>query len=135
MRSSTFISMVAAFAGAAVASPVTRAADYGSWNVTVSGSSAASGYRWEEVTFTYSLTNTTSSCDWLYDPTVHAEKTTCDDPTLSYTWSDFSKSSITVHQTVNDVALSGSAAISVATGLYGSGRGWAGNTIVEASPA
>ncbi|KAF7530430.1 hypothetical protein G7054_g9597 [Neopestalotiopsis clavispora] len=55
--------------------------DYGYWNVNVSSSNAASGYRFGDVYAEYSgASGNISHFSWLYDPSVRATTTTTDNP-------------------------------------------------------
>ena len=59
--------------------------DYGYWDITFTSSSAASGYRWEDVYANDSrAAGTTIHCHQLYNVTVGVTTRTCDDTSFGY---------------------------------------------------
>lgn len=66
------------------------AADYGFWNVNVTSSNAASGYRWGDVYAEYSGSpGAISHFSWLYDPSVRTTTTTTDNPLFNSSIVDY----------------------------------------------
>ena len=73
-------------------------APYGTWNLSVSGGFAASGFRWQDMLaeFTYSehigavvIPTITSECNWFYDPRIlgyNPPPGTCNDTSFGYDW-------------------------------------------------
>ncbi|KAH6849629.1 hypothetical protein B0I37DRAFT_369469 [Chaetomium sp. MPI-CAGE-AT-0009] len=58
---------------------------YGYWDLTFSGGNAASRYRWENLSATYSGTpEVVVTCKELYDPTSDETAKSCDDSSFRY---------------------------------------------------
>ncbi|ETS78177.1 hypothetical protein PFICI_10239 [Pestalotiopsis fici W106-1] len=114
--------------------------DYGYWNVNVTSSSAASGYRYGDVYAEYSgAQGNISHFSWLYDPSVRATTTTTDNPLFNSSIVDGQGDhTINIEQTVeiqaSNVTLVGSGALTMKCGLGGAGRGCAGSLTIVASP-
>ncbi|CCC10435.1 hypothetical protein SMACR_07987 [Sordaria macrospora] len=127
-------------------------APYGTWNLSVSGGFAASGFRWQDMLaeFTYSehigavvIPTITSECNWFYDPRIpgyNPPPGTCNDTSFGYDWPNGGTgvTNITLHQTVKDpedgtkaVAVTGTSQIEYRCGLN-AGRTCAASVVVEA---
>lgn len=66
------------------------ATDYGFWNVNVTSSNAASGYRFGDVYAEYSgAPGAISHFSWLYDPTVQTTTTKTDNPLFNSSIVDY----------------------------------------------
>jgi hypothetical protein len=58
---------------------------YGYWNLSFARGNAASGYRWEDLSATYSGTpDVVVTCKRLYDPNSDETTKSCDDPGFWY---------------------------------------------------
>lgn len=63
----------------------TTDSQYGYWDLTYSRGNAASGYRWENLSATYSGTpEVVVACKQLYDPSSDEMTKSCDDPGFWY---------------------------------------------------
>ncbi|KAI4594111.1 hypothetical protein KJ359_008653 [Pestalotiopsis sp. 9143b] len=117
------------------------ATDYGFWNVNVTSSNAASGYRFGDVYAEYSgAPGAISHFSWLYDPTVQTTTTKTDNPLFNSSIVDYQGDRpIAISQTVqidaSNVTLVGNGTVTMKCGLGGNGRGCAGNLTITASPA
>lgn len=87
MRGLIYLSLSAAWHGAMLALPATAqqlTTDSGSWNLNVTSSSAASGYRYGDVYAEYSSTpGQISHFSWLYSPAERSTTTTTDNPAFN----------------------------------------------------
>ncbi|KAI5853628.1 hypothetical protein GGS23DRAFT_591185 [Durotheca rogersii] len=123
------------------ASPVPAATlvDYGYWNINVSASNAASGYRWGGVYAEYSgepgkISHTT----WLWDHTIKEYSTTTDNPDFTNNIIDYGGDRpIQVQQSVilsgENVTLVGSGSVYMNCGLGASGRSCRGSVTLSAT--
>ncbi|KAK3984625.1 hypothetical protein QBC44DRAFT_362964 [Cladorrhinum sp. PSN332] len=135
------------------------ATDYGYWNVTYTGGASATGYRYHDATAFYSgySPDRKATCHWLYSPEFRNETLTCNDPSFSYELVNSQRSElfpegfgehgeltcmtdITIQQTVEilldgklqNVTLGGTAPIALKYNLGANGRGFGGETVVQA---
>ncbi|KAK4222681.1 hypothetical protein QBC38DRAFT_374622 [Podospora fimiseda] len=124
------------------------ATDYGYWNVTYTGGASATGYRYHDITAFYSgySPDRRATCRWLYSPEFRNETLTCNDPSFSYELVDSQRrltyvmTDITLQQTVEivvvgklqNVTLGGTAPITLKYNLGANGRGFGGETVVQA---
>jgi hypothetical protein len=78
---------------------------YGYWDLTFSRGNAASGYRWENLSATYSgAPEAVVTCKELYDPTSDETAKSCDDSSFWYEVDpEWPENVITVRQTVQPV--------------------------------
>jgi hypothetical protein len=157
MHSTILLASAVTLAQSATASPLsTRSDDNGYWDVNVSSSSAASGYRWNDIYAVFSGTpEQQSHCYWLYDPMERSGTTTCDgtdfNAHIQYdyetgggkstrrfagTLTNSCQELVTIHQMVTlsgvSTALTGSALVPLNCGLGGNGRNCEGSVRVAA---
>ncbi|KAK6200642.1 hypothetical protein LQW54_009685 [Pestalotiopsis sp. IQ-011] len=117
------------------------ATDYGFWNVNVTSSNDASGYRFGDVYAEYSgAPGAISHFSWIYDPPVQTTTTKTDNPLFNSSIVDYQGDRpIAISQTVqidsSNVTLVGNGTVTMKCGLGGNGRGCAGNITITASPA
>ncbi|KAF2715063.1 hypothetical protein K504DRAFT_457236 [Pleomassaria siparia CBS 279.74] len=110
---------ILSFIGLTSAAVLPRGTTPGSWNVTLTVSSAANGYNARELTAIYSSPDTapvTTTCTYTYIPT-QATVDTCTDASFKYTYSG---TTVSVTQTVDNITLSGEKELSET--CNGSGR-------------
>ncbi|EAQ91508.1 predicted protein [Chaetomium globosum CBS 148.51] len=118
----------------------TTDSQYGYWDLTYSRGNAASGYRWENLSATYSGTpEVVVACKQLYDPSSDEMTKSCDDPGFWYEVdAEWPENVITVRQTVRldggerAVAATGMTQLELECGKGAAGRACEASARVEA---
>ncbi|KAH6636004.1 hypothetical protein F5144DRAFT_546158 [Chaetomium tenue] len=114
---------------------------YGYWDLAYSRGNAVSGYRWENLSATYSgIPEVVVTCKQLYDPSSGETTKSCDEPGFWYEVDpEWPENVITVRQTVRldgggrAVAITGKTQLGLECGKGAAGRACEASARVEAA--